>query len=256
MQGANRAAAGAQAAGMAQQEEARRQFGELAGMTKETTVAGLANYDKAIAAQERNLARQEQLIAQIDPTIMEASQQALRLMRGEQASTLGPLKQQRDAQRQQLVNTLREQLGPGAETSTAGIQALTRFDQETSGIFAGAQQQALQGLGQTFGAFSSYKPSMLQESRGLGALGGERAGLQMDRARVLAQAGQPMIQSAGAQFTGDVMRGQGQQAFGASMFGAGLQQIRRSFMSPEEKAVETQNTLSSASSKFGSRMTE
>lgn len=221
-EGANRAADAAGGAAMSQQEEARRQYGELKGITDKATVAGLATYDKALKSQESNLARQEKLISQIDPTVIEASQQALKLLRGEQSSTLGPLKQQRDLSRQKLVNTLREQLGPGAETSSAGMQALSKFDTETSNIFSNAQQSAIQNLGNTFGQFNSGRPDMLREAQGLGGLGRDRASLQFEQAKLQQGFGQPLINSAGAQYVGEQMRGQNQQAMGNSMMGAGM----------------------------------
>lgn len=206
---------GASAAGnaaMAQQNEAKRQW----DYTEQPTVQAMLNFDSAIKSQEKNLARQEQMIAQIDPTVIEASQQALRLMRGEDASITAPLKRQRDLQRQKLLNSLREQLGPGAETSTAGIQALTRFDAETDQLFAGAQQQAISQLGQTAGQFNAVRPNMLQESLGLGQLGAGRANLAYDRIK---GAGQGMLQTAGAEYTADVIRGQNRASFGRSMLG-------------------------------------
>lgn len=221
--GANRAADAASGAAMSQQEEAKRQYGELKGITDKATVAGLANYDKALKAQESNMARQEKLISQIDPTVIEASQQALKLLRGEQSATLGPLKQQRDLARQKLVNSLREQLGPGAETSTAGMQALTKFDTETSNIFSGAQQQAISNLGNTFSTFNSGRPDILRENQGFAGLGQGRADLQFNQAKLLSGFGQPVIQSAGAQYVGDQMRGQAQQAQGNALSGLGGQ---------------------------------
>ena len=122
----------AQAAAMAQQQAAQAAYDETAGIVNPATTAGLLAFDRDIKNQEKNLSRQEQLISQLDPTIIEASQQALRLLRGESSSTLAPIQAQRDQQRQKLMNSLRQQLGPGAESSTAGIQALTRFDAETN----------------------------------------------------------------------------------------------------------------------------
>jgi hypothetical protein len=144
-------------------------------------------------------------------------------MRGEQSSTLGPLKQQRDMQRQKLVNSLREQLGPGAETSTAGMQALTKFDTETSNVFAGAQQQAISNLGQTFGQFNSGRPDILRENQGLAGLGQQRADLSFQQANALQRYGAPLLDTAGAQFVGDQMKGNYQQAAGGSIAGAGAQ---------------------------------
>ena len=45
--------------------------------------------------------------------------------------------------RQQLKNTLSERLGSGYETSSAGIEALSRFDDDTSNVLMSAQQQTL-----------------------------------------------------------------------------------------------------------------
>lgn len=210
--GANAAANAAQRAGMAQQSEAIRQRQELKDLTEGVTVQGIANFDRALAAQEKNLARQEQLLSQIDPTVMEASQQALRLLRGESSSSLAPLQKQRDTQRQKLLNTLRAQLGPGAETSTAGIQALTRFDAETDSLFSGAQQQALQNVGNIFSQFNAGRPDLLREATGFGNLATGKAGLRFQQAGLMSGANQAVLGSAGAQYTGDLMRAQNQQA--------------------------------------------
>lgn len=100
----------------------------------------------ALGRQERALAKQEQIMAQIDPAILEASQQALQLLRGEEARSIAPLREQRQRDRQKLVDNLREQMGSGAETSTAGMQALNQFDQQTSQLMAQTQESALGGL--------------------------------------------------------------------------------------------------------------
>ena len=214
-------AAAAGKAAMAQKREARRQYDEALARTEPVTVESLAQMDKALKYQERNLSRQEQLVSQIDPTIIEASQQALRLMRGDASSTLAPLQQQRDLQRQKLMNSLREQLGPGAETSTAGIQALTRFDAESGQLFSGAQQQALSNMGNIFGQFSSGKPDMLQQSAGYAGMAQNRAGLRYNQQQALSGALSGMYNSAGADYTKDVMRGQANAAFGKSLINAG-----------------------------------
>jgi hypothetical protein len=101
---------------------------------------------KAFAQQGAALDRQAKLFESIDPAIMEASQQALSLLRGEEAKSLAPLRANMKRQRQQLVDRLREQLGPGAETSTAGMQALNRFDQQSSDSLFNAQQQSMGDL--------------------------------------------------------------------------------------------------------------
>jgi len=209
---AQRAANAASGAALAQQQQAQINYDETAGIVNPATVAGLASFDRDIANQEKNLARQEQLISQIDPTIIEASQQALRLLRGEQSSTLQPLQNQRSQQRQKLLNSLREQLGPGAETSTAGIQALTRFDAETSNIMGGAQQQALSNLGGLSAQFTSQRPDMFREISGLSSFGQGKTALSYNQAGVLSNARMGLQQTAGAQFVGDAAMAQSRQA--------------------------------------------
>lgn len=214
-------AAAAGRAAMAQQQAAKSAFKEYRNIVNPATVAGLASLDRDIKNQEKSLARQEQLVSSIDPTIMEASQQALRLLRGEASSTLAPVQQQRDQQRQKLLNSLREQLGPGAETSTAGIQALTRFDAETNSLLAGQQQSALAGLGGVAGQFSAVRPDMFREIMGLSSLGQAKGDVSFRQAEGLFKARQPLIGSAGAQHAADVARGQQSAALGGQLLQIG-----------------------------------
>lgn len=218
--------AGAGAAGdaaMAQQRMAQRIYQENKALLEPAATASIASYERDIKNQERNLARQEQLISQIDPTIIEASQQALRLLKGEESSTLAPLKAQRDRQRQKLLASLREQLGPGAETSTAGIQALNRFDAETSSIYGGAQQQALQGLGGLATQFTATRPDIGREIGLLSGFGQGQFNTRLQQANALSGSQQGLMQTAGAQYTADVLRGQQQAAFGNMLLGGLIQ---------------------------------
>lgn len=225
----------AEQAARAQQREAYRQRSELLQMTEAPTTASLLNFDKAISAQERNLARQEQLIAQIDPAILEASQQALRLLRGETSSTLAPLERQRAMQRDKLLNQLRERLGPGAETSTAGIQALSRFDSETSNVLASGQQQAIGTLGNVFGQFSAARPNIGSEAGVLASLGQNRAGLTYDRARMLQGLSGSLLGASGAQYTAEAARGNMQSSLFNSAVQAGVAGATAGFMTPSSK---------------------
>jgi len=218
--GAKKARRAAAAAAMQKQAMTREAFNRTTGIAEKTTVRGLADFDKSLALQERNMARQEKLVSEIDPTIIEASQQALKLMRGDTSSTLAPMQNQRNQQRQQLVNSLRAQLGPGAETSSAGQQALSNFDSQSSSLFANAQQNAISNLGQTFGHFSQYKPSLSGEAASFANLAQGRVGIGMDNANFLQGAYAPMIGSAGANQVGNMMKGQFKQQMGNQFAGA------------------------------------
>jgi hypothetical protein len=215
-------AGAAQDAAMAQQRAAQGNYNTIKGLSDQATTQGLLSFEQDIKNQERELGRQEQLIAQIDPTIMEASQQALKLLRGESSSTLKPVQDQRNMQRQQLVNRLREQMGPGAETSTAGIQALNRFDSETNNLVSGQQQGALSLLGNTANQFSALRPNMNQSIGLRSQYGQGGTNLRMNQAALLNGAYQPVINSAGAEHTAAVMRGKQDLAFGNALLEGGI----------------------------------
>jgi hypothetical protein len=101
-----------------------------------------------LQAQERQVQRQEELAKTINPALIEQGKQYAALHQGKSAPALSNLQNQRAIQRQQLVGQLQQQLGPGAETSTAGMQALNQFDQETSNQTSQAQQQYTGLLGE------------------------------------------------------------------------------------------------------------
>ena len=126
---------------------------------------------QALDTQQRALGRQMELFESIDPAVMAASEQALQLLQGEEARALAPIRQERETQRQALVDRLREQLGPGAETSTAGIQALNRFDQETSQVMAGAQQQSLSQLFGIASAGAQGRSALNEGTQGVAGIG-------------------------------------------------------------------------------------
>lgn len=219
----NAAARAAGDAANAQLSEAQYQRAQARQMTEGVTVDALAHYDRAIAAQERSLARQEEMIKQIDPVVLEASQQALKLMRGEQSSTLQPLQNQRNMQRQKILNQLREQLGPGAETSTMGMMALNRFDSETANLYAGAQQQALGNMGSIFSTFNAGRPSMINEAQAFGNLASNRQAVRLNQVSAMSPSNQAVYSSAGAPYVSAMMQGQQQQSMYNSMIGGATQ---------------------------------
>jgi len=85
----------------------------------------------------------QSLLNSYSPAAQAAGQQALALMNGQQAPALSVLQNQRSQQRAQLQQQLQQQLGPGYAESSAGIQALNNFDQDTSNTMNTAQQSAV-----------------------------------------------------------------------------------------------------------------
>lgn len=98
-----------------------------------------ANYQQ----QMSKIQEQERYIQSFDPVFKQAGQQALQLLQGQESAVLSPLRRQRDVQREQLRGRLRQQLGPGFETSSAGAQALNQFDVQSQDLFTQAQASTL-----------------------------------------------------------------------------------------------------------------
>jgi len=121
------------------QAAAEPSFEELGSISRLLETRELA-LQKSIGA----LQKQEELLAAVDPAIKEAGQQALQLLQGEEAKALDPIRRNRDRQRLQLEGQLRDRLGGGFRTSSAGLEALSRFDAATDEALFGAQQQATQ----------------------------------------------------------------------------------------------------------------
>lgn len=242
--GSNRAAEAAQAAAMAQAAEAARQRQALldqgnknqreAMALAEATPQELAALNRSYAAADKSLAREQKLLDAIDPALMEASKQALSLLRGESADVNKPMNDMRAMQRQQLVNSLRAQYGPGAESTSIGSKLLQQFDMESNMATAQNQRNA---LGQVFGIASSDLGSRLtrgigqvqQVGQGFSALQERKLNTQLNTGNSLMAAlsgtQAQMIQSAGAPYVGEALRAQAQQglfnqAIGlASMYG-------------------------------------
>lgn len=98
---------------------------------------------ESIRLNSQDVARKQKLIDSADPALIEAGTQALQIMRGQEASTLAPIRNQRAQDRKNLEASLAQSLGPDYATSSAGIQALNQFDQQTSNLLTNANQQTL-----------------------------------------------------------------------------------------------------------------
>jgi hypothetical protein len=103
----------------------------------------IAALERSIRDQETVIERERKLIEAVDPALIEAGKQAYDMLKGKETELLGPVRRQRDRQRQVLTETLRRQLGPGFETSSAGMEAMSRFDAETNDHLAAVQQDAV-----------------------------------------------------------------------------------------------------------------
>lgn len=180
--------------------------------------AQIDNYSRTMNLQSADLARQEKLINAIDPALIEAGNQALQLLQGKSAPVLSPMLQQRQQDRTKLESTLQSQLGGGYATSTAGIQALNQFDQQTNLLTSQAQQQY---AGNLLGVSASVRPNMSgiinQNSQSLNGLSssilGNTGDIQKRQQNAYTNLGNAagmnsLVPYAGAPYVGNYLNGQ------------------------------------------------
>lgn len=238
--GEEKSARAAQRSAEAQAEEAARmraevlnygrQFQTEAMALADATPMELSALNRAYDSADKSLAREEKLLAAIDPALMEASKQALSLLRGETADINKPMTNMRNMQRQQLMDSLRAQYGPGAESSSIGQKILQNFDMETNNLFAKNQQNS---LAQTFGMaatdfgsrYSRGIGQVQQVGQGFSALQERKLNTRLNTGNAMLGAlsgtSQQMIQTAGAPYVGDAVRGAQSQAFMNQLMGIG-----------------------------------
>jgi hypothetical protein len=184
--------AGAQ---LSQQQSDRSQAVKLA----EATPQELQQLQQGIDLNKQDIQRKQKLLDSSDPALIEAGQQALKLLRGEDAKTLGPVKAQIAQQEQQRAK-LQAQLGSGYENTTAGIQALQAFNQQSTNALASAQQGS---LGQLLGVAqdSSARYGTQQNIQNSGTLASLFGNIQN---RGISAINGTQITNAGAGFVGDL----------------------------------------------------
>lgn len=178
--------------------------------------------EQAIQLNTEDVDRKRRLLASADPAIIAAGENALALLNGKDAAILSPLRNQRAKERKALEAKLRSQLGSGYANTTAGIQALSAFDEASGNTLATAQNQSLgQLLGTVQGVSSAGLSSNIQNSGTLAQLFGNVAN------RNVSAINQTPISAVGAEFAGDLARSQQAIAqnnqylqLGASLLGA------------------------------------
>jgi hypothetical protein len=111
----------------------------------------LSTRDQSLSASMASLQKMQASVDSMSPATKAAGQNLYNLLTGQSAAILQPLQTQLNLQRQSLVNNLASQMGPGFMTSSAGIQALTTFDNQASMTLNTAQQNAIQTVGAQYG---------------------------------------------------------------------------------------------------------
>lgn len=236
--GANKQARAAQRAADAQ-IAASREERDLALRLAEASPQEIRAYESNLTANEKRLANAERMFASIDPAILEASDQILKILKGEQTSAGGLYEGERNRMRENLIDQLRTQYGPGAEFTALGRKALQDFDAQTNMGSIGVQQNALGTLGNVFGMGSAANQEIGSSATGVAGAGGLFGSLNERKLRAASGTSQNIINTAGGEFIGDMMRGQSQGQFanllikgGAAYLGAGAPGFSSLFGSP------------------------
>lgn len=175
------------------------------------------NLDTAFSALNQELRTLEETT---DPAIKAAGENITALLRGEAAKALAPVRRERQRQKTELEGQLRARLGSGFRTSTAGIQALQNFNDQTQLLVSETQNRALQTATQTFGTIAGARRAGVSGAAQLAGVGAQVRGTEVQAEQVIAgrraraaTAGlqQPIsfggiLETAGEQFQGDVIR--------------------------------------------------
>lgn len=189
--------ADASAAQLAQAERDRQQALGFAAPTQDELAnlqSMIANAERYYSLQQAEVQRNQEFITKAyGPNILAAGQNAYNLLDGQQASILKPMQDQITRQRSQLVNSLRDQLGPDYQNSSAGVDALSRFDENANMTLQQAQEQAIGVATSAMGISSqSYLATLQSQSQSftnlasmLGMVGATRNAIQARQVNAL-----------------------------------------------------------------------
>lgn len=112
----------------------------------------LTTRDQQLSTQLGQIQKQQTQLDSIDPNVKAAGSDLYNLLTGHASNLIAPLQTQLNNQKTALQSQLASQLGPGYATSSAGIAALTAFDQQSAVTLSQAQQSAVQTATQTYGS--------------------------------------------------------------------------------------------------------
>lgn len=206
--------------------------------------------NQAISLNQQDITRKQRLIDSSDPALIEAGTQALKLLQGQDAKTLDPIRKQREKERLQLTNKLRSQIGSGFENSTAGIQALSAFDEATANALGNAQQNSLSqllGIAQNTSAGYGVQNN-ISNSGTLSALFGNQGN------RMISAINGTPITGSGAQFVTDLQNARSNTALANAGVNAGLAYVTGGASAAAPKA--TAGAPTSRSSYLGSNYSD
>lgn len=177
------------------------------------------------AVQEASVQRDTQILGSLDPALVQAGQQAQKLMSGQNAAIIAPMQQQQQFERNQMQQKLAAQLGPGWQTSSAGQAALQQFDMQANLQTQQAQMSAFNNVSQflNYGIQSSnainntdrmgFETGANMSAQTLGAMGD----IQKRQTNAITGTSAAMQGTAGGQFAGQAAAGSMVSGLGSSI---------------------------------------
>jgi CTP-dependent riboflavin kinase len=102
---------------------------------------------QAISFQQSQLANITSQLSSLNPTIKAAFDQQGQILKGQVPDYLSPLQKQLQMQAQASTSAINATMGRGADSSSAGLAAKSRFGQDNAMTMMNAEQQGLNTLG-------------------------------------------------------------------------------------------------------------
>lgn len=229
LEAAGRSELDARKEALRQQIEERKRIEGKATEAAKPSLREIEATNRLIADNDRNIGQAFEAVQNeirtleeaTDPAIKAAGQNITNLLKGKAAAALGPIQKQRARQKAELQNQLKARFGAGFRTTTAGIQALNSFDDQTDLVMSDAQNRALTSVGQTFGTLAGARRAAVSGATGLVGTAASARSAEVQAEQNIAQrrlqASTAGLQSqvnfgqvadaAAAPFAGDIARG-------------------------------------------------
>src|ERR1035437_3180153 len=226
--GASNAATAQGQIAMAQEARANQAMAFAAPTAAElnTLNSQIDNYSQAHAQAQSTLSTLgTQIQKSYGDNIIQMGQQLHDQLSGQDSGIAKSAQVQLDRQRQQLQQSLVEKMGPGALTSTAGIQALNNFDLQSTNQMANLRQNTISTM---VGNLSSMQGSESSAVQGINSVNSSLSGMlnQIQGAQAGIQTRQAnaaigTISSQGGQYVQAVQQGKADQALGTGIASIG-----------------------------------
>lgn len=221
----------------------------------------LTTKGQALTASQDAIQKQQSQLDAMDPNVKAAGNDLYSLLTGKAAATIAPLQAQITMQRNQQMNDLASQYGPGFMATSAGIEAMMKFDTNSAVTIANASQSALGQATQTYlgltgqqqqgqaGITAATQNAFAQSENVDQTVLAADQNVQGRLENAITQgANQPVNFQAPAQVAGNLFAGD--QAFGQSIsgLGAGLGKISGAAVGSASAPVTTTGALASVPS--------